>query len=161
MQDRRWVHEAVFGTIRLRGRLDHLLNLHLHRGVRSVPLHLLRVLRLGAYQILYMESVPGYAAVSQTAEQAATVSGPKGAGLGNAVLRALVKGGADPAQFPDFDEDPVGHLVSWGSHPRWLVERWVQRFGSEEAQRIVEVGNRVPELFLRPIGAGVEQAARR
>ena len=160
MQDRRWVHEAVFGTIRLRGRLDHLLNLHLHRGVRSVPLHLLRVLRLGAYQILYMKSVPGYAAVSQTAEQAETVGGPKGAGLGNAVLRALVEGGADPAQFPDFDEDPVGHLASWGSHPRWLVERWVQRFGSEEAQRIVEVGSRVPELFLRPIGAGVERAAQ-
>ena len=159
MQDRRWVHEAVFGTVRLRGRLDHLLNLHLHRGVRSVPLHLLRVLRLGAYQILYMGSVPRYAAVSQTAEQAAIVGGRKGAGLGNAVLRALGEGGVDPAQFPDFDEDPVGHLSSWGSHPRWLVERWVQRFGSAEARTIVEVGNRVPELFLRPIGEGAERAA--
>jgi 16S rRNA (cytosine967-C5)-methyltransferase len=104
-----------------------------------------------------MGSVPGYAAVSQTVEQAGIVGGPKGAGLGNAVLRALSEGGDDPAQFPDFNDDPVGHLSSWGSHPRWLVKRWVQRFGSAEARTIVEAGNRVPDLFLRPVGAGVEQ----
>ena len=131
----------------------------MRRGVGSVPLHLLRVLRLGAYQILYMGSVPGYAAVSQTVEQAAIVGGSKGAGLGNAVLRALGEDGDDPAQFPNFDEDPVGHLSSWGSHPRWLVKRWVQRFGSAEARTIVEVGNRIPDLFLRPVGADLERTA--
>ncbi len=159
-QDRRWVHEAVFGAIRLRGRLDHLLDTHLHRGLSSVPIPLLRALRLGAYQILYMQSVPTYAAVSQATTQASAIGGSKGAGLVNAVLRAVADGGADSARFPGFAEDPVGYLSSWGSHPSWLVERWLRRFGATKARTIVDSGNRVPELYLRPVGVEVALAAQ-
>lgn len=160
-EDRGWVHEAVFGTLRLRGRLDHLIDLHVHRGLASLPRPLLRLLRLGAYQLLYMGSVPAYAAVSQAAAQARALGGPKGAGLVNGVLRALARAGADESRFPSFDQDPVGYLSTWGSHPRWLVERWVARFGAGEARKIVDAGNRRPALFLRPVGVTLDEAASR
>ena len=107
-----------------------------------------------------MRTVPRYAAVSQTTQQGAIAGGPKAAGLVNAVLRAVGEAGADPSRFPSFDEDPMRHLSSWGSHPRWLVERWIQSFGPAGAQSIVEAGNRIPEIFLRPIGIDTERATK-
>ncbi len=160
-EDRGWVHELLFGTIRFRGRLDHLLELHLHRGVRSVSPELLRVLRLGAYQLLFMGSVPAYAAVSQSVDQGREVGGRKGAGLVNGVLRSLEREGGGPERFPSFSDDPAGYLTTWGSHPRWLVDRWLRRLGPESARQVVEAGNRIPGLYLRPLALPVEEAVFR
>ncbi len=160
-RDRRWVHETVYGTIRFRGRLDHLLDLHLDRGLESVPPALLRLLRLGAYQVLYMGSVPDYAAVSQTASQASSAGGSKASGLVNAVLRALAVAGGSEERFPAFDADPLSHLSTWGSHPKWLIDRWLKRFGTTRTRSIVDAGNRIPEIFVRPVGIQLEQAIER
>lgn len=121
---------------------------------------LARVLRLGVYQIFYMDSAPAYAVVSQSAEQAFSLGGRRAAGLVNGVLRTLSRAGGDIA-FPSIDADPVAHLSTWGSHPRWIVERWVHQFGVERAGAIVEAGNRVPGLYLRPVGCSVEESRAR
>jgi 16S rRNA (cytosine967-C5)-methyltransferase len=160
-RDRAWVQEVAYGTVRLRGRLDHLLDLHLDRGLESVPRPLLLLLRLGAYQLLYTGSAPGYAAVSQTVDQARRVGGNKGAGLANAVLRALDRAGGGVERFPSFDADPVAHLTTWGSHPRWLVERWVDRFGPSGTREVVAANNRIPYLYLRAVTVSAEEAAAR
>lgn len=160
-RDRGWVQEVTYGSIRLRGRLDRLLNAHLRRGTESVPPAILDLLRLGAYQLLYMDSVPAYAAVSQAVEQAREVSGKGMGGLTNAVLRALARDGEDPSLFPDPERDPIRHLSTWESHPQWLVERWVSRWGMEEVRRLLQANNRVPPLYLRPIGLGEEEALER
>lgn len=150
-RDRAWVHDATYGTVRLKGRLDHLLDLHVTRGFDSVPEPLRPVLRLGAYQLLYTGSAPAYAAVSETVDQARRVGGNKGAGLVNAVLRALARGGGGPERFPDFENDPGGWLATWGSHPRWLVERWLVRHGPALTREMAEANNGVPALYLRPV----------
>lgn len=175
--ERPWVHAASYGVIRLRGRLDHLLDRSLHAGIESVSPLLLDVLRLGAYQLLYMDGVPAYAALSQTVEQAREKVGHRVAGLVNAVLRSVQRdsrvgvrepedsssdeGGADPRLFPDPGEDPVGHLATWGSHPRWIVERWLHRYGREGAFALVEENNRIPDLSVRPVGITTEEAVDR
>jgi len=160
-RDRGWVHELVFGTIRFRGRIDFLLGLHLHRGIDSLPLPLLHLLRLGVYQLLYMGSVPQHAAVHETVNQAKQIGGGKGAGVVNAVLRGLADRGGELDRFPAMTDDPVGHLASWGSHPRWLVERWVERFGIEVATGMVEAGNRIPSLSLSPVGISPAEGLER
>lgn len=157
-QDRGWVHEAAFGTVRLRGRLDHLLDLHLDRGIVSLPSSLLPVLRLGAYQLLYMDGVPDYAAVSQAVSQAREGHGRRMGGLVNAVLRSLAREGGEAHRFPSLDDDPEGHLATWGSHPRWLVRRWLERFGVSDTRALVEANNRIPDLYLRPLRDPVGQA---
>lgn len=158
--DRRWTHRAAYGTLRLRGRIDHLLDLHVHRGLAGVDPALLDVLRLGAYQLLEMDSVPAYAAVSQAVSQAKAVGGAGAGGFVNGVLRSLSRDGAAPGSFPSLEEDPAGHLAARGSHPRWLVERWLRRWSPEEVARLVEEGNREPPVTLRPVGVAVAEARR-
>ena len=83
---RRWVREAAYGTVRLRGRLDHLLDQHVDRGLASVHSDVVDVLRLGAYPLLYMASVPDSAAITEAVDQVRAVGRPGAAGLVNAVL---------------------------------------------------------------------------
>lgn len=157
-RDRAFLHELVYGVSRLRGRLDHLLGLRVHGGVDRLDPPVLEVLRLGAYQVLYMGGVPRYAAVSQAVEQARSVSGKGAAGLVNAVLRGVAEDGDGPHLFPDFDTDPAGFLEHWGSHPRWLLDRWLSRWPPSEVRALVEANNRRSPLYLVPLEATPEEA---
>jgi 16S rRNA (cytosine967-C5)-methyltransferase len=165
--ERGWLQELAYGTVRLRGRLDHLLEHHVRGGVERLDPPVLDLLRLGAYQLLYMGSVPPYAAVSQTVEQIRDQAGRGAGGLGNAVLRALQRdlgeGGPDALahRFPDPEADPAGHLSTWGSHPRWLVDRWLARWEVDEVRALVEHDNRVPPLALAPLDGDVEGSVER
>ena len=160
-RERRWAQELLYGAVRLRGRLDHLLDKRLDRGHESVADDVLDVLRLGAYQVLYMGGVPEYAAVSQAVDQARAVGGQGASGLANAVLRAVARAGDGAEHFPDATREPAEHLSIWGSHPRWLVDRWLDRWPPKEVRRLVEANNEVPRLFVRPLGLGVQDAASR
>lgn len=159
-RDRGWTLELVYGTFRLRGRIDYLLDKLLRDGVETADPAVLDVLRLGAYQLLEMGSVPPYAAVSQSVELARAVGAGRAAGLVNGVLQNLGRKGREIA-FPRLDRDPAAHLASWGSHPRWLVERWIARWGAEDAAALVEADNARPELYLRPLGLSADEARAR
>src|ERR1700741_4305876 len=154
-RDRAWTQELVYGTFRLRGRIDYLLGALVRGGVDRLDPEVCDVLRLGAYQLLEMGSVPPYAAVSQSVELARAAGAGRAAGLVNGVLQNLHRRGAS-IRFPDFARDPAGHLAAYGSHPRWLVGR-----GGEEPGAVVEANNRRPELYLRPLGVGAGEAQLR
>jgi 16S rRNA (cytosine967-C5)-methyltransferase len=160
-QDRRWLHELVYGVSRLRGRLDHRLARHLRQPIDEMAPALADLLRLGAYQILHMRSVPPYAAVSQTVDQARELGGRGAASLANAVLRKLSNEGESPAHFPDPRTDPTGYLSTWGSHPTWLIERWLQRWPWEQVAALVESNNRQPPLSVVPLNASAGEALSR
>ncbi|HEU0300026.1 MAG TPA: transcription antitermination factor NusB [Longimicrobium sp.] len=158
-RDRAWTQELVYGTFRLRGRIDHILNTFARDGIESLDPDVLDVLRLGAYQLLEMGSVPPYAAVSQSVELVRMAGVPRAAGLVNGILQNMQR--RPHFRFPDFADDPAGHLESWGSHPRWLVERWIARWGAEDARALVEADNLRPELYIRPLGVSVDDARAR
>lgn len=156
--ERPWVQGLTHGTVRLRGRLDHLLDLHLSRGLDSLGTEVKILLRMGAYQLLYMGSVPEYAAVSETVDGVRRNVGGGLAGMANGVLRSLGREGGGEERFASIEEDPAGHLTTWGSHPRWLIDRWLARWDVEETARLVEWNNRIPALHLRPVsGPGVPE----
>lgn len=160
-RERPLLHELTYGVTRLRGRLDHVLDHHLREGIASVPPRLLNILRSAAYQLLHLDGIPAYAAVSQAVEQARENAGEGLAGVVNGVLRSVQRTGEDPVLFPDLLTDPAGHLSTWGSHPRWLVERWLRRWSLEEVRSLVEANNQAPPLFLRPVGLEAGTAVRR
>jgi 16S rRNA (cytosine967-C5)-methyltransferase len=188
-RERPWLQELSYGTLRLRGRLDYLLGRLVHRGLGSLHPDVLDTLRLGAYQLLEMRSVPAYAAVSQAVDMARAAAGQGAGRLANGVLQGLSRklrqatssaaappaglapapGGAlAPAAsealsalFPDPATKPLAYLTTWGSHPRWLIERWIRNFGVSGARALVEANNRRPELYLRPIGVDVAEAVAR
>jgi 16S rRNA (cytosine967-C5)-methyltransferase len=149
-RERAWTQELVYGTFRMRGRLDHRLAQLSRRPLERIDPDTLDVLRLGAYQLTEMGGVPSYAAVSQSVELVKR-SSRAAAGFVNGVLQSLRRAGT-AASFPCFEAEPVAHLATWGSHPQWLVERWVRRWGADAARRLVEANNRTPELYLRLLG---------
>lgn len=157
-RDRAWCRELVFGVQRLRGRLDYLLDRKIRSGLESVQAGVRDALRIGLYEILYMGGVPEYAAVSQAVDLAQSKGGRGVAGFANAVLRGIAREGGGPDRFPDPEVDLVEFLSTWGSHPRWLVERWLLRWSQEDVRKLVEANNVVPSLSLRCLWNTPEEA---
>jgi 16S rRNA (cytosine967-C5)-methyltransferase len=154
-RDRRWVRELVYGMLRRRARLDAFLDARVRGGVVRLDADLLDLLRLGAAQLLFMESVPAYAAIAQTVELAKRRHGIGASKLVNAVLRRLDRE-RESLDLPRV-ADPIEALALEGSHPRWLVARWVARFGVAETERLLEANNREAPLIARPYHAVREQ----
>jgi 16S rRNA (cytosine967-C5)-methyltransferase len=138
----------VYGTLRWRGRLDFLLSQVLDRDFESLEPLVATLLRLGAYQIVFTESVPDSAAVDQTVRCARAVGAERATGLVNAVLRRLARI-HDTIPLPDLTEDPLAHLTGVLSLPPWIAERWLEIFGAEEAATLAKASNSVPPLTAR------------
>lgn len=155
-RDRSLATELAYGTVRLRGRLDHELAAYSDRPLDRVDGGVLDWLRLGLYQIRETR-VPGHAAVDETVEGARATCGDRTTGFVNAVLRAALRHDDRASLFPGPEEDPRGHLIAWGSHPPWLVDRWLARWDLEDVARLVELDNRPPPVTVRlPPGTAVE-----
>jgi 16S rRNA (cytosine967-C5)-methyltransferase len=147
-RDRAFATDLVYGTLRWRGRIDHLLEVRAPRGLNRLPAAARAALRLGAYQILFSRGVPARAAVNETV-RAMRALGLEGlTGLANALLRRLDRE-RDALSFPDPATDPVGHAAAFHAHPPWLVTRLHAALGEEEAGRLFEANNRIPPLTLR------------
>jgi 16S rRNA (cytosine967-C5)-methyltransferase len=154
-RDRRFARELVYGMLRQRAWIDALLSDRVRGGLSRLDADVLDLLRLGAYQLLRMRSVPPYAAIAQTVEMAKRRHGEGPGKLTNAVLRRLDRETneltvATPA-------DPIDALALAESHPRWLVARWIARWGEEETRRLLQSNNNEPPIILRPIHAVREQ----
>ena len=154
-RDRRWTRELVYGMLRRRARLDAYLDQRVRGGTVRLDADLLDLLRLGAAQLLFMESVPAYAAIAQTVELAKRRHGMGASKLVNAVLRRLdrERGSLELPPRPD----PVDALALEKSHPRWLVARWVERWGIAETIRLLDANNREAPLVARPYHVVREQ----
>jgi len=155
-RDRRWVRELVYGMLRRRGRLDAQLDARVRGGTVRLDADLLDLLRLGAAQLLHMASVPAYAAIAQTVELAKRRHGIGASKLANAVLRRLDREREQSLSVPT-PADPIDALALEGSHPRWLVARWVERWGISETRRLLEANNQEAPLVARPYHVVREQ----
>jgi 16S rRNA (cytosine967-C5)-methyltransferase len=154
-RDRRWTQELVWGMLRKRGFIDHLLAPRVRGGIARLDADLADLLRLGVHQLLYMGSVPPYAAIAQTVELAKTRHGLGASKLANAVLRRLDR--ERETLSPALPADPVEALAIELSHPRWLIARWVARWGAEETRGLLDANNREAPLIVRPWGLVREQ----
>lgn len=154
-RDRRWTQELVWGMLRRRGFIDHLLAPRVRSGIARLDGDLVDLLRLGVYQLFHMGSVPPYAAIAQTVELAKQRHGIGASKLVNAVLRRLDRERDQLA--PALPADPVEALAIEESHPRWLVARWVARWGADETRALLEANNREAPLIVRPWGVVREQ----
>ena len=154
-RDRRFTRELVYGMLRRRGWIDGLLEGRVRGGLGRLDMDLLDLFRLGAYQLLYMRSVPAYAAIAQTVELAKRRHGVGAARLTNAVLRRLDR--ERESLDVELPADPIDALALVESHPRWLVARWVARWGEDETRMLLRANNMEAPLVARPIHAVREQ----
>jgi 16S rRNA (cytosine967-C5)-methyltransferase len=152
--DRRLVHEMAAGVLRRQSMLDSRLTPLVSRGLDRLAPELLDVLRLGAFQLTVLDRVPAHAAVDTSVALAKEVVGERAGGLVNAVLRKLSRGAPLPA---DTAVPTAARLARVHSHPMWLVERWVDRYGVEDTDRLLQWNDRRPRLILQPARTPLEE----
>jgi 16S rRNA (cytosine967-C5)-methyltransferase len=146
VRERRRAHEFASGAVRLQGRLDAVAARHSRRAVAELDPPVRALLRLGLYQLLEADGVAEHAAVHETVEMAKRHA-PHATGFVNAVLRSTLRSG-DRGEA-DAGADLATAIATGESHPRWLVERWLARFGSEATRDLCRYDNRRPSLCLR------------
>lgn len=150
LRERALMVELVRGVLRYRGTLDWRLGLLSNRPIARLPTLVQNILRLGGYQLLYLDKVPESAAVNESVQlmkQHSKRLGRDWSGFINAVLRALIRS-SEPA-WPDVTKDPVEAFVIRYSCPKWLVERWCRHWGNDRAETLCRASIEVPPLTLR------------
>ena len=154
-RDRRWTRELVYGMLRRRSWLDALLADRVSGGLARLDADVIDLLRLGAYQLLAMGSVPPYAAIGQSVEIVKRRHGIGASKLANAVLRRLdrERSTLQVAVPPDL----VDALALEHSHPRWIVARWLARWGEAATRALLAANNAGAPLVARPYHVVREQ----
>lgn len=146
--ERALLTELVYGTLRMQGTIDYILSQFVKQPLTKLPLKILLILRLGVYQLLFMEKIPVSAAVNESVKLAKIYGHQGTAALTNAVLRNVERG-RDSLSFPDKQAQPAEHLATRFSHPLWLVQQWLERFGLAETQAMCEFDNQPAPYTLR------------
>ena len=146
--DRALVTELFYGVLRHRAALDWRLAACSQRHLARLAPPTLTLLRLGAYQLLFLSRVPASAAVNETVALTKRLCAPADVGFVNAVLRALDRRRHELI-VPDLLERPLDHLTAEYSHPVWLVRRWLKRFGVQRTLHLCRANNAIPPMTLR------------
>ena len=137
----------VYGVMQNRMLLDFYIGAYCTQKPEHLQPPLLDILRIGAYQILYLDKIPDSAAVNESVELAKLNKRGQAAGLVNAVLRKISKNKNDLPAIPD--KDVERYLSIRYSHPKWLVKRLVNLLGREEAEAFLAADNGVSPMTVQ------------
>ncbi|MDI6616490.1 MAG: 16S rRNA (cytosine(967)-C(5))-methyltransferase RsmB, partial [Syntrophaceae bacterium] len=156
-QDRGLLTQLVYGTLRLRNRIDWVI-----RAVYNGPLDLMEpglrnILRVALYQIMCADRVPAYAATNEAVEMAKGRH-PGWSKLINAILRNSARK-MNAIVWPSLDDDPLSYISVVHSHPLWLVRLWVEQLGLDETRELCESNNTTPPLTVRTNGLKTDRPA--
>jgi 16S rRNA (cytosine967-C5)-methyltransferase len=144
--DRGLCHELVCGVVRWQATLDRLIARKTTPGRPQRPA-LQNLLRLGLYQIFWLDRIPPHAAVNETVEQAKRSGYGAQAGFINAVLRGYLRETAEIRKI--LADMKISQPALGWSHPEWLVEKWLKNFGDEKTRQLLEWNNTPPPTFAR------------
>ena len=129
--------QIVFGVLRFQAQLDFLVN-HYSGRTRALDPEVRTALRMGLFQLRYLERVPAHAAVAESVALVRRARKTSAAGFVNAILR---KANREPVTWPNREVEL--------SCPEWLLARWNQHFGQTAAEGIARAALRVPETYMR------------
>ncbi|MGH9504212.1 MAG: transcription antitermination factor NusB [Terriglobales bacterium] len=164
--------ELVMGALRWRSLLDTEIGRFSSKNVKTLDLEVLTALRLGAYQLLFLDRIPGRAAVHESVELVKRARKRSAAPFANAVLRKLaaegVKSEIRSAAPNSAHNDELGKdgqasatdLSRRTAHPLWLCQRWIRQFGFDRARQICISDQHPPAVAVRLAAPGVEGELR-
>ena len=153
-RDRALAGEIATGTLRWRAAFDHVIASFAKRPIARLDLEVLTILRLSLFQLLHLDRVPAAAAVDDAVQMARKVGKKSAAPFVNALLRRASRE-RDRLPLPvrpggaAFHHDWIAYLSTTLSHPQWLVERWIQRYGRDAAEAWVVFNNSPAPLTIR------------
>jgi 16S rRNA (cytosine967-C5)-methyltransferase len=146
--DRALATELSYGVLRSLNTLDWVLASFVRQPLAAQTPWVRNILRLGAYQLLFMDHIPDAAACNEAVELAKKYGHPGAEKFVNAVLRNVARR-KEEIVYPDPGKDPVAAIALRHSHPIWLVERWLREFGFEETVRLCRANNRMAPNTVR------------
>lgn len=146
--DKALATELVNGVLKWKIRLDWIINFFLDKNRQEIPAAVRDALRLALYQILHLDRIPAFAAVNESVNIVKASQGRQWGGLVNAVLRNYLRN-PESVTWPDLAPEPVLAVMLATSHPKWLVQRWLERYGVEATLELGLANNRIPEVFFR------------
>jgi len=146
--DRALVTELVNGCVRWQTRLDWVLTGFYHgEFTKCLPL-VKNAMRIALYQMLFLSKIPPPAAINESVEIVKRLKGDKHAGIVNGVLRNILRN-IQNIRYPVREENPVLYHSVVYSHPQWMVRRYHERFGEDDAELLLNANNQRPMLTLR------------
>jgi 16S rRNA (cytosine967-C5)-methyltransferase len=146
--DERRAADFVAGVTRHRRYLDFLIAQFYRGDAQTIEPRLRQVLRIGLYDLLIRETPP-HAAVGEAVEVAKRAIRPGAGSLVNGILRSVLRARESGRLPQPSTGNVVRDLAVRHSHPNWIVRRWVERFGPEEAERLLVHDNAAPRYALR------------
>ncbi len=146
--DRALFHALVYGILRHRSLLDTIIDQHVRRSSRKMDPLIRVILRLGVYQLKFMDRIPPSAAVHTSVELAKRVNKKWATGFVNGLLRSVARSDR-PASLPDPLQDPAAFLAGAYSFPQWLVRRWLNRWGFDFSDALCQAINQIPPVTIR------------
>jgi 16S rRNA (cytosine967-C5)-methyltransferase len=142
-KDRGLCHEIVLGVLRKKIFLDAVIKKFTKDKILDDEI--ITALRIGIYQMLFLDKVPEYSAINESVNLAKRAGKKSASGLVNAVLRSVQRHGEFDFKF----KDEVEKIVFETSHPRLLIEKWIGEFGIEEAEKIAAANNEISRPTFR------------
>ena len=146
--DRRFLTELSYGAIKATGTLDWMIRRYANRPVRKMAPMIRNILRLGFYQIFFLDKVPASAACNESVELAKKYGHPGTVKFVNAVLRSAVRE-PNRCAFPHGKGHATEELALRAFHPQWIVKRWVKSLGYDAAATLCAFDNHDAVLSLR------------
>lgn len=141
-KDQALCHELVLGTLRRQMYLDRVMSVLSKEKKLDIVVRI--ALRLGLYQLLFLDRVPDHAAINESVELVKRAKKFSASGFVNAILRRVTR----QETLLEFADD-IDRLSIETSHPRWLLERWISQFGEDEAAEIAYANNEIPTVAFR------------
>lgn len=146
--DKSLLTEIVNGVIRWRSKLDWVLNGFYHGEFQKCLNLVKNAMRVGLYQMLFLNKIPHSAAIDDSVEIVKHIQGDKAAGLVNGVLRNIARNIAN-IRYPNQNDDYPHYLGVIHSHPKWLTKRWLERYGNEQTIELLEANNKISAIPIR------------
>ena len=148
-RDRALAQQIAYGAVQRVRTLDHAIETLGRRPVRKLDPPVRAALRLGAYQLAYLDGVPAHAAVNESVELVRAARLERAVPFTNAVMRRLTEG--LPALIASLPEGPLKH-----SYPDWIYDTWVRDWGRDEALDLMRAQNEAPETVVRLVRGELE-----
>lgn len=140
--DRGFATELVYGVIKNRTRLDFIISKYSKQKLKKISDWIINILRMGVYQIVFLDKIPLSAAVNESVKLAKRYGHQASSGFVNGVLRNVGRNG--DVQYPKGRE----YYEIYYSHPKWLVDMLFDQYG-DGAEKIIENNNKVPSTTVR------------
>ncbi len=147
-RDRALANAIVYGVLRWQARLDWIISFFSKTRLKKIEPDVLTILRIGLFQVIFMDRVPVSAAVDTSVELTKSFAPKWIVSYVNALLRNASEKYHD-VSFPDPKKNRISHLATTKSFPEWLIKRWLKLLGQEETAQLCDAINTIPPITVR------------